>query len=90
MYPHQNIHQFIEKNIDKDRLEIVSEAREQGRLAKQAKKLKYVENLQGLVFFVEHGRKPVGVSDDVFQFFRPICENLIEKTQLKSEILELF
>lgn len=98
-----NIGDFIEKVKVKNLPEIIFEAQDEvyqaeigtsgvkGAVAKRnAGALEYANDLKGLIFFLNSGIKPFGVSESVFFSFKPICENLVRKKQLKPEILELF
>jgi hypothetical protein len=51
---------------------------------------KYRALLGGFLFLLTQGGKPGGVWDEDFQSFRPVIEKLVEKGQLKSNILSLF
>jgi hypothetical protein len=44
----------------------------------------------GLLFFLRSGIKPLGVSDDDFQLFAPVCEALVGKGQLEPKIMDAF
>jgi hypothetical protein len=50
----------------------------------------YIDFLKGFLFWLSNGIKPAGLSNDEFRTFRPICEKLIEKKQLKPEALSVF
>ena len=52
--------------------------------------LDYAENLKGLVWFLNTGIKPAGVNDIDFQLFKPLIEDLVDRNQLKEEILKRF
>jgi hypothetical protein len=52
--------------------------------------IRYAEQLKGLIFFLRFGIKPNGVSDEVFQLFRPLCEALVAKGQLLPAVLNCF
>jgi len=51
---------------------------------------KLADKIKGLLFWLQNGMKPAGLSDSDFRLLRPICVKLIEKKQLKEEALELF
>ncbi len=53
-------------------------------------RLKYIEELKGLVFFINNGTKPIGVDEDSFMEYKTITEKLIEKKILKKSILKAF
>ena len=50
----------------------------------------YRKLLGGFLFFLRQGIKPDGISDSVFASFRPVIERLVEKGELRPEILSLF
>ena len=103
MHPSYDIRKFIERVKDKNCPEIMVEAQRETYRAEQgtsgvkgavkkreAGALEYADNLKGLIFFMGNRIKPFGISDQVFQSFKPICENLVEKKQFKPELLKLF
>lgn len=49
-----------------------------------------VEKIKGLLFWLQNGMKPAGLSETDFQKLRPLCLNLIEKKQLKPEAIKIF
>lgn len=52
--------------------------------------LEYAANLKALIFFLNSGIRPSGVSDHVFYSFKPIIQNLVDKKQFKHEALNIF
>ena len=46
--------------------------------------------MSGFLHFMRFGMKPAGVEDADFQMFRPVCESLVARGELKPEVLELF
>ena len=51
----------------------------------------YVNFLRGFLFFMRCGSiKPGSVSDGDFQLFRPVCQNLVNKGQLKPDVMNFF
>ncbi|MCX5634029.1 MAG: hypothetical protein NTW93_10215 [Phycisphaerae bacterium] len=50
----------------------------------------YVRQIGGFVFFMRNGQKPAGVSDEDFQMYYPVVKSLVDKGQLKSDILTMF
>jgi hypothetical protein len=61
-----------------------------GPKAGRATRVEYAGLLKGFLFFMQHGIKPAGVSDEHFQLFRPVVENLVQKKQMLPEALKLF
>jgi hypothetical protein len=53
-------------------------------------KAQYRVLIGGLLFWLRHGMRPDGLSDEEFATFRPICEDLVNNNQLKPEALEVF
>lgn len=94
---------FMERVKDKDYLEILRLAIQEAdylepllyrvRGAVKRREMggcEYVARLKEFIFFMRFGIKPSGVPDWAFRLYRPICENLISKGQLKPSILDLF
>jgi hypothetical protein len=52
-------------------------------------KSRYVSDLKGLVFLLQQGFKPIGVSNDSIQKFKPLIEELIRKGQLETSIIKV-
>lgn len=48
------------------------------------------EKIKGLLFWLQNGIKPVGLTESEFQMLRSICIKLIEKKQLRREALNIF
>jgi hypothetical protein len=101
--PSYNIDEFIERIKDMDWHDMVPEVcregeqarrrSEKGKAAAEAVRqgsLKYAALLGGFAFFLQNSSKPAGLTDAEFQLFRPVCEKLVQKGQLKPEALELF
>lgn len=53
-------------------------------------KTNYLSNLLGIIHLLGKESRPLGVKDDVFIKFKPICEELVKKKQLNETILDLF
>lgn len=54
--------------------------------------LKGYGNFLGAFLFFMRCRviKPASISDEDFQLFRPVCENLVKKGQLPAEVMKCF
>ena len=50
----------------------------------------HVRFLGALVFFLQSGTMPAGISDDDFQLLQRLTKYLVEQGTLKATILELF
>ena len=51
----------------------------------------YEDFLKGFLFFMRFvSIKPGSVSDNDFQLFRPVCQNLVNKGQFKPEVMNFF
>ncbi len=94
-----NINEFINFVKDKDRGEIIFLCREYKKAEKllhsSKKDGKYViqnyrDVIRGLAWLLQYGSKPATVSDQDFELYRPIIENLVKKEQMNPEVLELF
>ncbi len=88
-----NFSEFIEAVKNKDKHIILSLAETE---AKEAEKLSeimegdrdYVEALTGLIYFLSTSQKPYGIKEKHLKMFRIICERLIVKNQLSSDMLK--
>ena len=52
--------------------------------------LEYTHSLGGLGFFLLHGHRPVSISAEEFQLYKPLCLKLIAKKQMLPSVLDLF
>jgi hypothetical protein len=50
----------------------------------------YKKRVGEFAFFMMHFIKPGSVDDFDFELYEPICEILVKKGQLKSDVLDLF
>jgi hypothetical protein len=67
-----------------------SRCRSSHRDKDRQQKAQYRALMSGFLFWLQHGIKPTGLSDEEFATFRPICEELVSKNQLAAEALEAF
>lgn len=99
--PECNIHTFINYVKDIDLKEeilgfCVLEYKSAEQLLYRSKKgekhwiRNYVDVIKGLGWFLQTESKPAGVSDQDFELYRPIIEDLVKKGQINPEVLELF
>lgn len=51
---------------------------------------KYYSFLGGFTFLLSQGIKPASMNDDDFMSIKPIIKSLVDKKQLKPEMLDLF
>ncbi len=66
-------------------------SRVKGAVEKRARgALVYADNLKKLAFFLKFGGKPSGVDDFIFESFKPIISNLVEKKQFSEKALHIF
>lgn len=90
-----NFSQFIEAVKNKDKHIILSMAESE---AKEAEKLSemmghghdYVEALTGLIYFLRTSQKPYCHKEKHFKLLRVVCEKLIAKKQLSTDMLKVF
>jgi hypothetical protein len=61
-----------------------------GGEAQQQKQVAYAALLRAFLYFVRYGARPAGVRDVDFARFRPVCERLVHKGQLKADALDCF
>jgi hypothetical protein len=98
-----NIKEFIEEVKDKEYFEIIDLTIIEAEIAEKsiagypgAVKARekgvghYARILKGLIFFLRYRIKPGDLYEGEFQFFLPICQNLIQKGIFKQVTLELF
>ena len=103
VFPFYDISKFIDRVEDKDRLEIIRLAvqevnylepklfRVKGAVERRKRGgCEYVAQLKEFIFFMRFEIKPTGVKDWIFRLYRPVCEKLVEKGQMKSTILDFF
>ena len=50
----------------------------------------YKKRVGEFAFFITHSIKPGGVDEEDFKLYLPICEILVEKGQLKPDVLKHF
>ncbi len=50
----------------------------------------YVRFLGSLVFYLQSGSTPAGISDDNFQLLHRLTQHLVDRGDLEPDILELF
>jgi hypothetical protein len=90
-----NFSEFVASVINKDKHIILSLAESE---AKEAEKLSemmghghdYVDALAGLIYFLRNSQKPLEIKEKHLKIYRVICEKLIVKNQLSSDILKIF
>ena len=75
--------------------EIVAEARAEirqteSRSIRAPGSMDHARCLRILVIFLRDGVRPAGLSDDGFQALLPLAQHLIDRGDLKPDILELF
>lgn len=50
----------------------------------------YIESLGRFLFFMQNGIKPWHVDENEFRLYKIVCKKLVEKGQLKKEVLDFF
>ncbi len=92
---------MIERGLDLN--EIIKEAREEIQQTESssygvrgapetraAGSGEYVRFLGSLVFYLQSGSTPAGISDDNFQLLHRLAQHLVDRGDLEPDILELF
>jgi hypothetical protein len=51
---------------------------------------RYLRQLKSFNFFLSKGKKPAGISNEIYHLFRPVCKRLIEKGEFEPTVLDLF
>ena len=87
--------EFINAVQDRDKHIVINLAESEAQIAEKISELKgygqdYVDTLIGFCYFLRYQQKPYGINEKHFQMFKPVCEKLVEKKQLSSDILKLF
>lgn len=87
--------EFIDELKDKDKQVILSLAESEAKEAEKNAEIKgygqdYVEAVTGFIYFLRYQQKPFGINEKHFQMFRPLCQKLILKKQLASDVLKMF
>jgi len=95
-----DLHEFVDAVKDKGRLEIISIAQREVYLAEGRSfsvkgavrnrtngSTRYAANLKGLIFLLTTEETPANAS---ILPFRSICESLVQRKQLKPDIMRLF
>jgi hypothetical protein len=91
---HYDFDYFLSSVRHLDYKDIKSIATEQlGKLSSKVKKeevVSYGRNMQGLLIWMETGKRPRGLSDVEFGKMKAIAENLVAKKQLKKSVMTAF
>lgn len=99
-----NFEKFLDAMLDKNALEIQIDASEEAEVAERLSssstrgidkptKMRigyYKKRVGEFAFFMRCGIKPGSVDEEDFKLYRPICENLIKRDDLKPSVLDLF
>lgn len=86
--------EFIDSVKNKDKHIIISLAESEAKEAEKMSEIMesgqdYVVALMGLIYFLRYYQKPDGIKEEHLALFRVICEKLIVKKQLSSELLKM-
>ncbi len=80
-----------------DKQDILNEAYKKHKLLDKpssayttAQRLSLQHSISELLYWLETGARPEGINDMNFAKFKPVCENLIKKNEMKSETLGIF
>lgn len=92
--PNFDFFEFINEIKDKDKHMILCLAESEEKQAEKMSEVKgyghhYAEAINGFIYFFRYHQKPYGVKEKDFELFRIVCENLIAKKQISSDILKL-
>jgi hypothetical protein len=96
--PTERFKSFIESVKDQDYLKIIQLAETEHATPSPKKptkdarlaNVKYHSLVTGFLFSMRYGMKPAGVDAKHFQMFRPVCKSLVQRKQLKAEVMKLF
>ena len=86
--------EFIDAVKDKDKYIILSLVESEAKEAEKISEMMecgqdYVNALMGLVYLLRYSQKPEGIKEKHCKLYRVVCERLVEKKQLSSDILEM-
>ena len=93
---------FLRAIEDYDYVRMLQEAEQEGKRAEDASfgpratsnqeqgSLAYARVVGALAFFLRYGHRPDGLYDATFRLFRPLCERLVQKGQMKPSVLKMF
>ena len=87
-----NFSEFIDSVKNKDKHIIISlaetEAKEAEKISEMMKSGQdYVIAIMGLVYFLRYSQKPDEIKDEDLKLYRVVCEKLVAKRQLSSDLL---
>jgi len=93
--PDLDLAEFLIAIEGKDLHEIIRLTESEATEAEKISQLKghgeyYVEALEGFAHIMRYGQKPLGITEEHLQAFRPVCQKLVAKKQLLPEVLALF
>jgi hypothetical protein len=89
------IDNIVDKYKDKEFFDIIFELEKEVVRLKLIKGRKqhltdYINSAKEVLFFLQSGIKPAGISDWEFRKMKPLIEKLVEKGNLKKEIMGCF
>ena len=90
-----NLSEFIEAVKDREKLVILNLAESEAKEAEKISEVKgygqdYVDALMGFIYFLRYHQRPYKIEEEHFQMFRSVCEKLVAKKQLSSDVLKIF
>ena len=90
-----NFSEFIDAVKDRDRHVILSLAESEARQAEKNAEIKgygqnYVDALTGFIYLLRYEQKPYKINEEHFQMFRIVCEKLVSKKQILSDMMNMF
>jgi len=93
--PELNLAEFLNAIEGRDLHDMLRMAESEAMEAEKIAQLKghgedYVDALGGFVLVLRCGQRPLGVEEEHFQAFRPVCEKLVARGQMQPYVLGLF
>jgi hypothetical protein len=90
-----NFFKFIDEIKNKDKNMILNLAESEMRQAEKIAEIKgygqdYVEALNGFIYFLRYQQKPYSIKEEHFKMIKIVCENLVIKKQISSDLLKMF
>ena len=93
--PEFNFSEFINTVKNKDKQVICGLAESEAREAEKISEIKgyghdYVDAVTIFIYFLMYQQKPFGINEEHFEMFKQVCEKLVEKKQLSSDVMKMF
>lgn len=90
-----SIKKIVDKYLDTDWIKIINGLNKEiatiMQFSKQSKDdIEYIKASKEILFLLQYGTKPNGLDKNEMELIKPLTQNLINKGQLKNEIISVF